>query len=340
MYMEMAAVAVGVITAYFSRMAKRISDEMADQMAGRVLSTVGRLVRGDAQVATALHHLQRYPSDPAAAADLRDRIARAAAVAPEFRAALDGALRPTVANAMVIGGGVVVQNSNTGGRVRTRIDQSVRHITRISGWPWLIGGAGVLLAVIVVCAGAGYAVLHDNTTFFDTKTKLAASGGWEYRASEARLRTSPQLEDHGPAKPGFKYLYFDITVENLLDDREAPGIEFHFAREEATLGPDCGAEQAPFLGPVSSYAAGIVQGWCISKNGSLFGGSSCFETNDSLFHHVDRIAPGGRNQVRCVDSYLVADEFDLTAIRVYYVGQSWVSGNNDLPYLEQIPTKV
>lgn len=336
----MAAAAVGIITAFFGRLATRASDRAADELAGRVLAVVEGLRRGDAVAGGAIAQLRGYPGDRTAAAHLRARIAQAAAD-PGFRAALDAALRSAAPTAVTGHHNAVLTNTGSG-RLRATIDNSVRNITRISGWPWLVGGATVVVAaVLLLCAAGGYTVVHDHTTLFDTKTTLESSGGWRYKVSEARLRTSPQLDDTGPARPGYKYLYFDITVENLLDDREAPGVDFHFARPESSLGPDCGAEQTPFFGPMSSYAAGIVPGWCLSRAGSLFGaGTSCYETNDDFLRHVDRIPPGGRNHVRCLDSYLVADGFDLDSIRVYYLGESVVSRGDDLPFLRQVPTKT
>ncbi|MEV6630279.1 hypothetical protein AB0M54_05960 [Actinoplanes sp. NPDC051470] len=162
-----------------------------------------------------------------------------------------------------------------------------------------VAAAGpVLLVVVAALGGWSGAYLRGHTTLLDVETTLTSADGWTYRVSEAHLKTSP-------AAPGRRYLYLDITVENRRDDREAPAIGFHFAREATTLAAGCGAQQTGWFRP-------IVPGWCVSRSAGLFGRDpSC---------SGGPIPAGGRSKVRCVDAYLVDDGFDLTTLRVYHSG--------------------
>ncbi|MFF5078713.1 hypothetical protein ACFY36_16800 [Actinoplanes sp. NPDC000266] len=311
MALELATTTTGVVLGFFRRMLMGTPDPVADEAARRVMGVLDNLGRGDPATRSALDTLRARPDDPAARAMLEQRIETYARHNAHFQRDLSSS----------------AGFSRPGPQIH-----AVAGRWRNPGSRRLLVGAGALLLVILLgCGGVGFAYLSGNTTMLDTRTDLSAPGGWSYRVTEAHLKTSAQLEDRSPAKPGFRYLYFDITVENKLSDREAPGIQFNFARAENTMSAGCGAQQTGFFGPVSSYAAGVVPGWCVSKNNSfLASGASCFETNDDFFRSVDRIPPGGKNHVRCVDSYFVEDGFDLGSLRVYYLGDSYT----------QIPTST
>ncbi|MEJ3748720.1 hypothetical protein WEI85_36265 [Actinomycetes bacterium KLBMP 9797] len=340
MELELAAAAVRIVVEFSRRVLAKVTDRASDHIATEVFRAIDGLARSDPPTGVALQAIQRNPDDLSAAHELQHRLAQTATRYPQFRTQLHQAVHGTTVHIAAGGTRNPIVNNSGATNVRTKIDQSIRNITKTSGGLWLLVGAGVVaLVVLATCTGTAFVFARENTTFFDTRTTLESSDGWRYRVSEANLETSPQLEKRGPARPGYQYLYFDITVENLLDDREAPGVGFHFARPESSLGADCGAQRG-LLFSGANYTAGVVPGWCVSINGSLFGGASCFETNDDFFHTVDNIPPGGRNQVRCVDSYFVADDFDLESIRVYYVGASSVSTGGDAPHLTQIPTKT
>ena len=297
--------ATQAVLGYFWRLRAGTPDPAADAAAERVLGVLDHLGRGDPPTRTALDALRARPEDPQARAVLEERIESCTQASPAFRGDLSRAT------------GVAAPRPRPS---------------------WLVPVAsGSALLLLMLCAVGGWVFWRSSTTAFDTKTDLTSAGGWTYRVSEAHLKTSAQLDGRSPAKPGYRYVYFDITVENRLDDRTAPGIDFHFARPESSMAANCGARQTGMFGPVSSYSAGVVAGWCVSNQGNpLFGGgASCYETNDSFFRGVDRIPAGGDNRVRCVDSYLVTDDFDLSGLRVYYVG----SGDG-LPHLKQIPTST
>jgi hypothetical protein len=226
--------------------------------------------------------------------------------------------------------------SRSAGRHRgmAKVKTKLITVTRRPGGRWVLVGIALaaLLFPVAICSAA-VLLVGSTTTFFDTTTTIETARGWRYSVSEAHVKTSPQLRDRGPARPGYRYLYFDVTVQNLLDDREAPGIDFHFARVSGALGERCGSE--------GTYVPGVVAGWCLSDNDNFFtGGASCSETSDRVFHTVDTIPPGGRAQVRCVDSHDVPDDFDLGTIRVYYTGTSVMSSGTDYPNLTEIPTRT
>ncbi|WP_179855406.1 hypothetical protein [Paractinoplanes atraurantiacus] len=332
---ELATAATGTVLGFFRRMLMGTPDRVADEAAQRVVGVLDNLGRGDPATRSALATLRAQPDDHAARVLLEQRIDLYAQHNAQFRQDLSFSLgaaphqpfRPAATGAMVKGAatGAMVKGAATGAMVKgAALGTRVRDMARNPGSRRLLIGAGALLLVVLLgCGGAGFAFLRGNTTVLDNRTDLTAPGGWSYRVSEAHLKTSPQLEDRAPAKPGYRYLYFDITVENKLDDREAPGIRLSFARAEDTMSPGCGAQQTGFFG-FSNYAQGVVPGWCVSRS------ASCFETNDSFFRTVDRIPPGGKNELRCVDDYFVEDGFDLGSLRVYYLGDSYT----------QIPTST
>jgi len=335
--LELAAAATTLAVGFFRRVLEKPSNYLADEAARRVVTVLENLGRSDLPAHSALETLRHRPDDSAAQQQLEQRIEQTARHNSVFREDLRRSMpemnvRDSVN--MVSGQGFAVNNIGQSARV------SWKNVTRKSGAGWLVAGAAVVVLILLLtCGGIALAFGRGQTTLFDTKTNLESAGGWSYRVSEAHLKTSPQLEGRGPAKPGYNYLYFDITVENRLDDRQAPGVEFHFARAAGTLTENCGATSGGWLGPMSSYAAGIVTGWCISKNDAILGGgASCFETNDSFFHSVDNLPPGGKNQIRCVDSYLVSDDFDLNSLRVYYLGGDIILNRTDFPNMKQIPT--
>ncbi|XVU23143.1 hypothetical protein ACQPZJ_38670 [Actinoplanes sp. CA-054009] len=353
MELQQATAATGMVLGFFRRMLTGPPDPMADETARRVLEVLDNLGRSDPATRSALATLRARPDDPAARALLEQRIDTYARHNAHFQHDLNHSLAappastntsrpPTAAAAWQPPTGGSASPPPTGAGTRwLPTGAGTRWLPAAVGTRWqsmgagnrrvLIGAGALLLVILLGCGGVGLTYLRGSTTFFDTRTDLSAPGGWSYRVTEAHLKTSPQLEDRSPAKPGFRYLYFDITVENRLDDREAPGIQFSFARPENSMSAGCGAQQTGFFGPVSSYASGVVPGWCVSKSNSfLTGGASCFETNDDFFRSVDRIPPGGENHLRCVDSYFVSDDFDLGSLRVYYLGDSYT----------QIPTST
>ncbi|MGX6607490.1 hypothetical protein ACWKSP_36000 [Micromonosporaceae bacterium Da 78-11] len=333
--LELASAATAVAVGFFRRLLEEPSKQLADEAGRRVVSILERLGYTDPATSSALGTLSNNPDDPAAQNELEQRIRATAEYDSRFRDDLQRSMQQAHVRESVsfISGAGFVGSVGNSARV------SLKNINRKSGALWLIfGAAAVLLILGLVCGGTAIALARNEPTFFDTKTDLKAVGGWKYRVSEAHLKTSPQLDGRGPAKPGYKYLYFDITVENLLDDREAPGIDFHFAHPASSLSGNCGATNSGPFGSTSSYSENIIEGWCLSNNNSLFGGASCFETNDSLFHSIDNLPPSGKNQVRCVDSYLAGVEFDLDSIRVYYLGSDILLANAKYPNMKEIPT--
>jgi hypothetical protein len=343
--MEPTVAAVGILTGFFARLLSKSSDHIADRAAQSLFDLVRQAGRGDEQIRRATERLMRDPADRAAAGALSRGLNNAAHAWPGFAHHLDQAVRAASqytagpGSFNTVGTGNMMVN-NGPGNLSARF--TTKHITRNSRTFWLMVGAGVLATMLLlVCGGVGLSVAKDHTTFFDTKTVLSGSDGWRYKVSEAHLHTAPELDGRGAAQPGYKYVFFDITVENLQSDREAPGIEFNFGRSAASLGEDCGAQPTAFFGPVSSYTAGVVAGWCVSKSNDLFGGgSNCYETNDKVIRDVDNIPAGGKNALRCVDSYLVRDGFDLGSLRVYYLGASFYLEGTSRPNLKQIPTST
>jgi hypothetical protein len=196
----------------------------------------------------------------------------------------------------------------------------------------------VAVAAVVLCGGGGFVYLFTATTYFDQHTKVVVDG-FQYRVSAAHLHTSP-TKNGKSAPPGNKYLYLDIDVTNLLGDRSAPGIGFHFARPAANLGADCGADNSTLFN-FSSYTAGVASGYCVSDSDSLLGGgTSCYD-GTALFgiHTLGGISQHHTTTVRCVDPLYASDNLDLGSVRVYFVGSGVPSLNGGYQDVVQIPAK-
>lgn len=60
-----------------------------------------------------------------------------------------------------------------------------------------------------------------------------------------------------------------------------------------------------------------------------------------FFQNISQIPAGGKNQVRCVDSYLAKKEgADLSPLKVFYLGVTFIFKGTKTPYMKQIPTEV
>ncbi len=187
---------------------------MADRMASRVVGVLDGLGRSDPVTRSAMDVLRASPGDRDAGARLQSRIEEVARFDPTFRAHLSQSVIQGSGNigSAHVNSGVIIGHGSKGSRISLG---NIKNVTHNSGALWLLVGAGLVIAlVIMACGGVLYALARDHTTFFDTKkTMVEGAGGWSYRVSEAHIKTSPQLESRGPAKPGYRYIYFDITVE-------------------------------------------------------------------------------------------------------------------------------
>jgi hypothetical protein len=273
-------------TASLAAAAVRTLTSSVPPPAAPVLAVVEHLAAGDPATRAALARVRADPADRAAGATLHARLHASAVRHPPFAADLAQALARALAPPAAA--------------PRTR--------TGAARGGWLLAGAGLALAVGLAVCGGAVAFLDEGTARFVTTTQVSA-GRWRYEVSEAHLRTAARLDGRGPARPGHRYLYLDITVRNLRGDHDAPGIGFRFARAVEAAGGGCR----------SGYRGDVVAGWCLGAGPSW---SDCFETNDTLFRGVDDIPPGEHTQVRCVDRDLVPDGTDLRTIRVYFVGDA------------------
>jgi hypothetical protein len=130
--------------------------------------------------------------------------------------------------AVVSTGPTSIQNTNVR---RTRISLGLGGIAVIS--------AGILFLFLFGDDLSRVPGLSFIPSPFEPKVILQDADGWRYEASAAKVGRSPQLEGSSPARPGYEYLYVDIRVRSLQTDRNAPAVNFSFARPESQIGQDC-----------------------------------------------------------------------------------------------------
>ncbi|HEX6682411.1 MAG TPA: hypothetical protein VF062_06425 [Candidatus Limnocylindrales bacterium] len=95
MDVELAAGAVAIVRAFYQRELTKTSDEGADRVAAAVLDVVELVVRNDPPTRGALQSLRSNPDDGPAQQLLLGRLTQAAAMYPDYRRALEVAVRGT-----------------------------------------------------------------------------------------------------------------------------------------------------------------------------------------------------------------------------------------------------
>lgn len=330
--------AVHFIRTHFGKSLTGGAQSAADWAEKAVVEVVERLAQGDQPTATAMTALRQNPADESAATALQSRLKECVDILPQLRQDLTNAVQHASVAAYASGPGSVAVSQGHGGQaivanapgaVATYTDRSRSTVVNktVNRHPV----RNTILIVLALMIGIGiYTVAKGNDSSYDTVTELTVDN-WHYKVSAAHLHMVGQL-DGAAATPPAKWVYFDITVENLVTDRQAPGISFHFARQASTLSANCG-EQDTMLMRSFEYVAGVVPGWCVSEDSNILdGGTNCYETNDKTFKGIDRIPAGGKNQVRCVDPFYGSDQLDLSTLRVYFVGSTVPGFGNNPTY--------
>jgi hypothetical protein len=371
---NLAAQAVDIVREYLNRAYRGVAMTPADMAAQRVLAVLEQLSAIDPATRAALHRLQAMPHDQPAGAQLRQRVAQVAAGVPDFERDLAGAVQATAlaTTPSAVRGQPTAVPPPAAFQVPPQSAPPVFSVPPQPGPPVFpaippfappasamppgvplpvarppkplrqrrrlaLILTAVAAAVVVLCAGGGFVYLFTATTYLDQHTKLVVDG-WQYQVSEAHLHTAATMNGKS-ATPGNKYLYFDIDVTNLLGDRSAPGIGFHFARPVSSLGAGCGAGNTTLFN-FSSYSSGVVSGYCVSDSGSLLGGgTSCYD-GTGLFgiHTLGDISQHHTTSVRCVDPLFASDTLDLARVRVYFVESDVPNLSGSYQNVVQIPT--